>query len=609
MRLGVDDLHFVSSLGILFSLSILVVTYVCLWWHHPLYGKNKGPVVYPIVGTFIGVLWNLEHIHDWMTEQLKKKTNSMTARFVRPGSAAFYLTASPKNVEYILKTNFDNYPKGPETCNNLSDLLGSSIFNVDGELWKEQRRVAMHEFTTKSLRNFMHEIVQVELDNRLIPVLSKASSEGVLVDLHDIFMRFTFDTICNLGFGVDPGCLDISLPNVKLAHAFDTATAITSSRFFMYPFVWGTMRALNIGSERILRESLRQINEFAMHVIQKRRQKLLESSTEPRNGLNSDDAPEPLSSPPHMDLLSRFMGVTTEAEKLTLDSSGGDDQKRGGYSDVFLRDIVISFLLAGRDSTSSGKKTFREAEGKKKPILKKTVRNLVLHFLVFTSCRNLSVTKNKNKLLRCFSSVWVVFSTGISWLFWLLSRHRRVVDAIRAEIREVVKSRNCTNLSTDASKFTYEELKNMHYLHAALSESLRLHPPLPVDTKFALKEDVLPDGTHIPKGSVVAFGPYAMGRMEQLWGSDCLEFKPERWLQNGVFVPQCPYKYAVFQAGPRICLGKELALQQIKLVTAGLINCFDFYVPEDFKPTYELSLLLPMKYGLPTKISPRERES
>ncbi|CAK9266412.1 unnamed protein product [Sphagnum jensenii] len=62
-------------------------------------------------------------------------------------------------------------------------------------------------------------------------------------------------------------------------------------------------------SERILHESLRQIDEFAMHMIQKRMQKLLESSTELRSGLNSDDAPEPLSSPPHMDLLSRFMGV------------------------------------------------------------------------------------------------------------------------------------------------------------------------------------------------------------------------------------------------------------------------------------------------------------
>jgi hypothetical protein len=148
------------------------------------WGKNKGPVVYPIVGTFIAVLWNLEHIHDWMTEQLKEKTSSMTARLVRPGSVVFYLIANPKNVEYILKTNFENYPKGPdETCNNLIDLLGSSIFNVDGRALERATRVAMHKFTKKSLGNLMHEIVQVELDNRLIPVLSKASGEGVLVDL------------------------------------------------------------------------------------------------------------------------------------------------------------------------------------------------------------------------------------------------------------------------------------------------------------------------------------------------------------------------------------------------------------------------------------------
>ncbi len=159
------------------------------------WGKNKGPVVYPIVGTFIAVLWNLEHIHDWMTEQLKEKTSSMTARLVRPGSVVFYLIANPKNVEYILKTNFENYPKGPdETCNNLIDLLGSSIFNVDGRALERATRVAMHKFTKKSLGNLMHEIVQVELDNRLIPVLSKASGEGVLVDLqwpfHALYLRY-----------------------------------------------------------------------------------------------------------------------------------------------------------------------------------------------------------------------------------------------------------------------------------------------------------------------------------------------------------------------------------------------------------------------------------
>jgi hypothetical protein len=87
----------------------------------------------------------------------------------------------------------------------------------------------------------MHEIVQVELDNRLIPVLSKASGEGVLVDLQRPFHALNLPSIpfCNLGFGVDPGCLDLSLPNVKLAHAFDTATAITSSRFLHVSFCLG----------------------------------------------------------------------------------------------------------------------------------------------------------------------------------------------------------------------------------------------------------------------------------------------------------------------------------------------------------------------------------
>jgi hypothetical protein len=43
-RLGVDDLHFVSSLGIVFFLSIVFVTYFCLWWHHPMYGgRTKDP--------------------------------------------------------------------------------------------------------------------------------------------------------------------------------------------------------------------------------------------------------------------------------------------------------------------------------------------------------------------------------------------------------------------------------------------------------------------------------------------------------------------------------------------------------------------------------------
>jgi cytochrome P450 len=176
-------------------------------------------------------------------------------------------------------------------------------------------------------------------------------------------------------------------------------------------------------------------------------------------------------------------------------------------------------------------------------------------------------------------------AAGISWFVWLLSRNRHVEDSIRAEIAEIVRSRNhhhrhhhdvannkkdtmldtTTHTTTAAaadgelqkgnstiigdwekyepaaaaaanpnidmitsSKFTYEELKKMHYLDAAMTESMRLYPPVPFDPKLAMEEDTWPDGTHIPKDSVVAYAPYAMGRMEQLWGSDCLQFKQER---------------------------------------------------------------------------------
>ena len=46
------------------------------------------------------------------------------------------------------------------------------------------------------------------------------------------------------------------------------------------------------------------------------------------------------------------------------------------------------------------------------------------------------------------------------------------------------------------------------------------------------------------------YQPYPMGRMEFLWGADAEEFRPERWLDDdGVFVPESPFKFTAFQVG------------------------------------------------------------
>eukprot|EP01018_Ginkgo_biloba_P028316 Gb_10605 [translate_table: standard] len=68
----------------------------------------------------------------------------------------------------------------------------------------------------------------------------------------------------------------------------------------------------------------------------------------------------------------------------------------------------------------------------------------------------------------------------------------------------------------DTVCFSREELKQMHYLHAALTQTMSLYPPVPLDKKQATEDLILPDGTPMKKGMSVNYVIYAMGRMESI---------------------------------------------------------------------------------------------
>ena len=61
--------------------------------------------------------------------------------------------------------------------------------------------------------------------------------------------------------------------------------------------------------------------------------------------------------------------------------------------------------------------------------------------------------------------------------------------------------------------------------------------------KEAVADDILPNGTVVRKGDAVMFAAYAMGRMPYIWGPDAGDFKPERWIKDGEFQPESPFKY------------------------------------------------------------------
>lgn len=97
--------------------------------------NGSGFVTYPLVGNLPVFLMNRHRWLEWMTEALRGQPSN-TITFRRPGNLRAVITANPANVEYILKTNFPNYPKGERFVTTLEDFLRQGIFNSDGDLWK-----------------------------------------------------------------------------------------------------------------------------------------------------------------------------------------------------------------------------------------------------------------------------------------------------------------------------------------------------------------------------------------------------------------------------------------------------------------------------------------
>ena len=67
------------------------------------------------------------------------------------------------------------------------------------------------------------------------------------------------------------------------------------------------------------------------------------------------------------------------------------------------------------------------------------------------------------------------------------------------------------------------------------------------DGKSSEEDDVLPNGFKVKKGDGISYMAYAMGRMTYIWGEDADEYRPERWLDNGIFRPDSPFKFTAFQ--------------------------------------------------------------
>ncbi|KEH22136.1 putative cytochrome P450 [Medicago truncatula] len=192
-------------------------------------------------------------------------------------------------------------------------------------------------------------------------------------------------------------------------------------------------------------------------------------------------------------------------------------------------------------------------------------------------------------------------SSGLTWFFWLVATHPLIEAKILEEIKENLPSREHSWKDLGA-----KGLSKLVYLHGALCEALRLYPPIPFEHKSAQKSDVLPSGHRVESNTMIVYSLYSVGRVEEIWGEDCLEFKPERWIsQKGgiVYVPS--YKFIAFNAGPRSCLGKDISFIEMKMVAIAILLNYHIQVVEDHPIIPSLSVVLHMKHGLKVNLKKR----
>lgn len=153
----------------------------------------------------------------------------------------------------------------------------------------------------------------------------------------------------------------------------------------------------------------------------------------------------------------------------------------------------------------------------------------------------------------------------MSWMFYILATHPQIQDQLLVEVDAKLPI---------GVEPTFKSLapSEMPYLNAVIYETLRLYPPVPMDTKRAMGDDTLPNGMFVPKNAAVIFSPYTMGRDPQRYPNPEV-VQPERWIP---FTEPSPYEFPVFQAGPRTCLGVNMAIFEAKIVASMLLREYTF---------------------------------
>ncbi|KAJ5805507.1 Cytochrome P450 [Penicillium pulvis] len=135
----------------------------------------------------------------------------------------------------------------------------------------------------------------------------------------------------------------------------------------------------------------------------------------------------------------------------------------------------------------------------------------------------------------------------------------------------------CDNLQAELDALpdlSYDSLRGAKLLEAVINETLRLHPAVPSGTQRKSPPEGMTIGnTYIPGDVIVCVPVHTLFRDERVFVRPN-EFLPERWTTHPELVKD-PSVFIPFSSGPYSCVGKQLALMELRRVTAEILTRYD----------------------------------
>jgi sterol 14-demethylase len=121
----------------------------------------------------------------------------------------------------------------------------------------------------------------------------------------------------------------------------------------------------------------------------------------------------------------------------------------------------------------------------------------------------------------------------------------------------------------------------MELMHNCIKEVLRMHPPLIMLMRKAMKDvDIDASNTtfKIPKGDIVITSPAVAGRLPEVFANPDV-FDPDRYAPPRE-EHKVPFSHLGFGGGIHQCMGQQFGYMQVKTIMSVLLRKYNLQRPE-----------------------------